>query len=185
MEFIFSKNNVLSQELCEKLITQFEDSPELYTKYDGFNGVDKKSTDIIFNQEYYQLPQWNEILNQTLDSLNKGLTEYIQKFDVLNHVNRFELTTFNMQRYFHSEGFYGWHCERDGRKEYMNRMLVWMFYLNDVKDGGTEFLYQKHKIEAEQGKLVIWPAEWTHTHRGVISNNQTKYILTGWFGYRL
>jgi len=26
----------------------------------------------------------------------------------------------------------------------------------------------------------MWPAEWTHTHRGIISTNKEKYIATGW-----
>ena len=39
---------------------------------------------------------------------------------------------------------------RNGNKKYIDRMLVWMIYLNDVKDGGTEFLYQNHKVDAEQ-----------------------------------
>lgn len=185
MEFIFSKNNVLSPELCEQFISQFEDSIELHIRQEDSNGILKNSTDIVFRQEYYQLPQWNGLLNQMLSSLNIGLTDYINQFQVLNHINQFQLTTFNMQRYYPGEGFYGWHCERDGREEYINRMLVWMIYLNNVEDGGTEFLYQNHRVEAEQGKLLIWPAEWTHTHRGVISNNETKYILTGWYGYTL
>jgi hypothetical protein len=56
-----------------------------------------------------------------------------------------------------------------------------MIYLNDVNDGGTEFKYQNHLEKAEQGKLLIWPAEWIFTHKGQISNTTTKYILTGWF----
>jgi len=29
--------------------------------------------------------------------------------------------------------------------------------------------------------LVIWPAYWTHLHKGQISQSQTKYITTGWY----
>lgn len=183
MEFIHTKNNALSEEVCKQFIEQFENSKELHQS--NSNGALKKSTDIVFRPEYYQLPEWNGLINQMLLSLNDGLDEYIEKFEVLNHMNQFQLTTFNMQRYTQGEGFYGWHCERNGQKEYLNRMLVWMIYLNDVKDGGTEFLYQKHKVDCEQGKLLIWPSDWTHTHRGIISNDETKYILTGWYGYTL
>jgi hypothetical protein len=59
-----------------------------------------------------------------------------------------------------------------------------MTYLNTVTDnGGTEFLNQQLIINAEKGKTVIWPADWTHTHRGVVSATQDKYIITGWFNY--
>ena len=44
-----------------------------------------------------------------------------------------------------------------------------------------QFLYQHHFEEPKEGKLVIWPSDWTHLHRGIPSLTQTKYILTGWF----
>jgi hypothetical protein len=59
-----------------------------------------------------------------------------------------------------------------------------MIYLNDVEDGGTEFMKQKHTEKAEAGKLIIWPADWTHAHRGEVSTTKTKYILTGWFSQK-
>jgi hypothetical protein len=59
-----------------------------------------------------------------------------------------------------------------------------MTYLNDVEDGGgTEFLNQKLVVHAKKGKTLIWPADWTHTHRGVVSPTQEKYIITGWLNY--
>jgi hypothetical protein len=58
-----------------------------------------------------------------------------------------------------------------------------MTYLNDVNDGGTEFLYQKITSPAKKGLTLIWPADWTHTHRGQISKTKEKSIITGWFNY--
>jgi hypothetical protein len=59
-----------------------------------------------------------------------------------------------------------------------------MVYLNTVNDGGhTEFYYQNHFEDPVQGKLVIWPSDWTHLHRGIVSETETKYILTGWFDH--
>ena len=58
-----------------------------------------------------------------------------------------------------------------------------MTYLNDVPKGGTEFYHQKIKTKAEKGLTVIWPSDWTHTHRGIISNTHEKYIVTGWLSY--
>ena len=59
-----------------------------------------------------------------------------------------------------------------------------MTYLNDVNDGGeTEFIHQGMQIHPEKGKTLIWPADWTHTHRGIPSPTETKYIVTGWFNF--
>ena len=56
-----------------------------------------------------------------------------------------------------------------------------MLYLNTVTDeGGTEFPFQDITTPAIKGGLVIWPADFTHPHKGIISNTQEKYIATGW-----
>ena len=56
-----------------------------------------------------------------------------------------------------------------------------MTYLNNVEDKGqTEFYYQKLNVKPEKGLTLIWPAEWTHTHRGNKVIKGTKYMITGW-----
>ena len=71
------------------------------------------------------------------------------------------------------------HCERD-RHEYADRMLVWMLYLTDTPNGGTEFPHQELVTECIKGDLVIWPSDMTHMHRGVVSETHEKMIFTGW-----
>ena len=59
-----------------------------------------------------------------------------------------------------------------------------MTFLNTVTDGGgTEFYWQNLKINAVKGLTLIWPTDFTHTHRGIISPTQEKYIATGWYRY--
>ena len=63
----------------------------------------------------------------------------------------------------------------------MNRVLTWTAYMNDDFDAGeTEFLYQQYRYKPQQGDIVVFPAAFTHTHRGNPPYNGTKYILTGW-----
>ena len=57
-----------------------------------------------------------------------------------------------------------------------------MFYLNTVTDdGGTYFSNYDLTLDAVEGRLVIWPAYWTHFHKGIVSASQEKYIATGWY----
>ena len=58
-----------------------------------------------------------------------------------------------------------------------------MTYLNTLDNAGTEFYYQKTTTPCEKGLTIIWPAGWTHTHKGVISNVDEKYIITGWYSF--
>ena len=63
-------------------------------------------------------------------------------------------------------------------------MLVWTVYLNDIDKGGeTEFLYQSERIKAKKGRVVFFPANWTHIHRGNPPLSETKYIATGWYNF--
>jgi hypothetical protein len=89
----------------------------------------------------------------------------------------------NIQRYKANEGFYEWHAEIVDRY-YSHRHLVFMTYLNNVDNGGeTEFYYQKVKIKPEIGLTIMWPPNWSFTHRGIPSKTETKYICTGWYNF--
>jgi len=82
-----------------------------------------------------------------------------------------------------SEGYHVWHCERQHLGS-MTRAVAWILYLNDVEEGGeTEFLYYRKRISPEAGKLLIFPANYTHAHRGNPPLEKTKYIMTGWYRF--
>ena len=87
-----------------------------------------------------------------------------------------------IQYYQPGGGFTEWHSERAFESNY-RREYVFMTYLNDVPDGGTEFYYQDLKVNAEKGKTLIWPAHYTHMHRSQVSHTQEKYIVTGWVSF--
>ena len=75
-------------------------------------------------------------------------------------------------------GYHIWHCENMS-KQHSTRILTWILYLNDIEDGGeSEWLYLSKRTSPKQGKLVLWPAGFTHTHRGNPPLKDTKYILT-------
>ena len=78
-------------------------------------------------------------------------------------------------------GYHEWHYETSSYFA-ASRELVWTIYLNDMPDGEaeTEFIYQKRRIQPKKGRIAIWPAGFTHTHRGNTVFSQDKYILTGW-----
>ena len=192
MDFIYTKPQVLSKEVCEKFIKNFETSPLVNKGHVFTNGkiIDipeiKSSSDITFNPAYLYHPIWGDLLKRLVSTIEEEVNEYTSKFSKgLYNISEFRLDPlFNIQRYHPGEGYHTFHCERGANSKNLSRVLVWMIYLNDVTDGGqTEFYYQNQKETAEQGKIVIWPSDWTHIHRGITSPTQTKYILTGWFSH--
>jgi hypothetical protein len=59
-----------------------------------------------------------------------------------------------------------------------------MTYLNDVYNGGeTEFYHQQLKVKPQKGLTLIWPADWTYTHRGIVAPDEEKIIVTGWWNF--
>ena len=112
-------------------------------------------------------------------------TEYVNEFEVLKEQNQFGIQEYiNIQHYAPKQGYHAWHSERAGVGIANTRLLAFMTYLNDVENGGeTSWLYQNLKIKPERGLTVIWPADWTHTHRGITAPNEHKYITTGWLNY--
>lgn len=91
----------------------------------------------------------------------------------------------NVQKYLQSSGgYHHWHSEiypQNASCESLHRALLFQFYLNDVAEGGeTEFYYQKRKIAARQGRLIIAPAGFTHSHKGHVARSGDKYIATSW-----
>lgn len=186
--FLYTKPNALNKEVCREIIQTFELSTDrqqkgkVYTQSSEQNSNIKDSMDMSFIPEDLKDPIWGRLLHNIVDIVEKGLEDYKIRFQKgLTQVDPFRISQgFNIQRYRPSQAFHGYHCERAGIP-HSERILVWMIYLNDVTDRGeTEFYYQHYFERPEEGKLVIWPSDWTYLHRGIPSPTQTKYIITGW-----
>ena len=173
----------ISPKICDSLVHIFNVNPDKHRK--GVVGphparVDKDvktSTELVIDP-YYQ--------HQTFINYRKALDEIILQYEK-KYPEIEEFSTYGMiescqiQKYKRGEGFKKWHFERSSKQD--NRCLVFMTYLNNIPDGGTYFKYQQIKTPAEKGLTLIWPSDFTHTHKGEISNKEEKYIITGWLGF--
>lgn len=164
--------------VCDRLIEYYNSFPEKIKV--SINDL-KESNEIFLNTKTN-----NPVVLEYLKYLQKICDKYIEKYTYSAYYDFWTITEdFKIQHYDLNQGFYGFHTERTSSDNINSkRHLVFMTYLNDVTDGGeTEFFYQKIKIKPQKGKTLIWPADWTHTHRGIISPTQEKYIITGWYSY--
>jgi hypothetical protein len=127
------------------------------------------------------------ISDQLMRAVAAGLGQYLKEHPLLMEVmperSLFVMPLFNLQRYAPGEGFKAWHADWStaaDATEPIRRVLAWILYLNNVENGGTEFHWQNHHVEAVQGRLAIFPAGLSHVHRGRVSEQHTKTIATGW-----
>ena len=126
------------------------------------------------------------VMRRYLSMLMAVVRAYVNKYSRAGETGNWFITeAINIQYYQPGGGYTAWHTERtSNRVPSVNRHLVFMTYLNDVHDeGGTEFLYQKITVRPTKGLSLIWPTDWTHTHRGIVSPTEDKYIITGWFNF--
>jgi hypothetical protein len=176
--------------ICKNLIEYFKANKErheegktlsLDTNQPCVNKNFKDSIDLQLNpgESFFEWDQYR-------DALLECAREYVNIFPKSNNTDYWNITErTNIQYYPPGGGFKEWHTERTSAyMPFVTRHLVFMTYLNDVKDQGeTEFYHQKVKIKPETGLTLIWPADWTHTHRGIPSPTEEKYIITGWFNF--
>ena len=66
----------------------------------------------------------------------------------------------------------------------LQRIFAFMTFLNDMKGGGsTYFNHYDLNIKPKKGLTLLWPAEWTHIHKGNVLKSGLKYIITGWLTF--
>jgi hypothetical protein len=196
-KYIYINENSLSRELCKDIINLFEVEEERYLGTTR-NGVDKDikdTTDYVINSED---KKWSKIHSFLKTELNNKLKSYLKKLnenDCINNTqqlsskveyNYFSGVTlffniFMIQKYNKNCGRYIYH--NDSHIDFSNktnRVITYLWYLNDVNEGGQTVIEDNIKITPTAGKLLLFPACWSYPHCGKIPISDNKYILTGW-----
>jgi hypothetical protein len=187
-DFIGVIHNSCPLELCDQLKEYFD----IYNAKDGFtynrqltepvNKLDKDDTSLSvtgFNLVHeVNIRQVGYLFCRSF--WPNCYAPYLDKFNILKSLSEHKVIDMKLQKTLPGQGYHIWHCETSSR-ELSNRILSFILYLNDVEEGGeTEFLYQKRRVKPTKGTCVLWPASFTHVHRGNPPLSNEKYVLTGW-----
>ena len=176
-DFIYVERDALPKSFCNNVIEKFEQDDRKRQGQVG-GGVQlniKRSSDLSISE----LDDWKSYDQAFYKSLNGGLKKYIRFLpeEYMKHRALSELgndTGYQIQR-TQPNDYYIWHHDQT-----TTRLVTFIWYLNDIKDGGyTEFI-DGTRIQPEAGKLIIFPATWDFLHRGVSPKTETKYLCTGW-----
>jgi hypothetical protein len=185
-DFILTADNFFTAEECFSYIKTFEKLVEC-----GFTATRQEQTRVSKLEQDDTNGFFIDAIQASIISTSMS-RNFIEKFwkDVYSHYRKkyaaveqlpeHYIRDIKIQKTEPGEGYHIWHFENSDTS-YLRRVLVYMVYLNDVDEGGeTEFLYQGRRIKPRQGRLVLWPAGFTHLHRGNPPISNTKYIITGW-----
>lgn len=190
--FIGIYNDVYPEGYCQHLISEFD---RLENFGAGSNRIQSEGAkrhlkndhqiSLSFKGHNTQEFQGKNIVDIFFDGLQVCYEEYCSVFSSLQE-GKIRATIMKMQRTSPGGGYHVWHGEQ-GNGEHANRVLVYMLYLNTLEPqeaGETEFLYQKERYQPTENTMILWPASYTHTHRGnTVLGERSKYIVTGWFYY--
>ena len=190
--FIGMYDNVFPDGYCRHMIDEFERLNSrgmcLNRKQsENANKVNKNDIHLFLNLKNHQPDRFQDKSSERIffNRLQTCFDDYVEEYDILKGAD-LRCTSIKMQKTIPGAGYHVWHAEQ-GNVTSQNRGLVYSVYLNTLDEDGageTEFLYQQLRIPPKENTLIIWPAAFTHAHRGnVVFGNTPKYIITGWFYY--
>ena len=183
---ILEFENVLSPELCKEIIKRFElDDRKKEGVIDG-NNLDeniKRSIDLAFNF----LQDWCDIKCKIFDDMPKYIKlvfdeinekKLVPEYLLYSRIGNVDTPWVNIQR-TDKDGFFEWHTDYSIKEK---RLFAFIYYLNtlDQEDGGETEFYDGTRIIPKEGKLIMFPSDIVHFHRGcVVKTEKSKYIVTG------
>lgn len=199
-EFIYQCPNILSENACELLTTNFEIISnhwikKMYSDEERKKNKNKNKNsnwDIYFtdtNEWLFDLSnEMNEILFEIKNILIMNIDLYKNslfslennyKLDILHKkisvdkftVNKIEKNKENILIDKYKNNF----NVTDKKK----CILTYIFFLNNIEDGGDLEFLNNVKITPEKGKIVMFPAEWFFNYKFNISETNDMYFITG------
>lgn len=165
--FILIKDDILDKNECELIINNFKNKTESEIK----NGI---------NYAHFEKKDYEKFifLKEKVVFL---FDEYSKMYPQINHMkDLYVLNEFRFKHFKPNNYFKGWHSEHS--LEFKERILCLQFYLSD-HNCGTEF-YDGFTVLSKKGRAIVFPAYFTHTHRGQLCPDlKDRYILGGYANF--
>lgn len=193
LDFIGMIPEGLPKKVCKKIIDAYQVLDKLNHTVQGRVGGANHQAEIIKgakNSRDVELGvyhSYRDLLFEVNGYLQECYNLYMNKYwQIGQYLSKHDVTAWQIQKYNAKDngGYHSFHIENSGVHN-MRRVMAYIIYLNDIDEGGeTEFLHQNIRVKPEVGKVVIFPAYFTHVHRGnPVLSGQDKYIMTGWLEY--
>ena len=171
----FIERYTIEDNICEGLIDYYKNNEDYKIK-------DKQVSSVaLYTQNK------NQWVKAHQEAILQCIKEYCEKYKI----NETKLGLNNgsvINCYFPTIGNLNYFYERDCISNQGNlissRTLIYVTYLNDIKEEGeTDFYWQKLKIKPKKGLTLIWPTEFTHIYKHLPTPNKSKYLITGYVNY--
>jgi prolyl 4-hydroxylase len=170
-------DNALNPKLCAEMVDSFEQLAHSHTRNGrGVTGQLKQSawTELNISKlaDAGTLSFFRAQVFQHLDLYNKRLNL------TLPIPPRERIENLRIKRYMVA-GADQFQPHFDSLDYTSNRYLVFIWYLNDVPEGGeTDFPDLGLRISAKAGRLLVFPPYWMFQHAGLPAKSNDKYIIS-------
>ena len=188
--YISIYEGALSEELCDNIIKIYAKNKNLHFKGVTLGGENpnKKTTDLSITVGANNNRELKDLDRILKDILTHYMEKYVIKItDTLDNIHLLhggcQDTGYHIQVYKKGQGLYRIHTDDNSTilcNEIKSRVITFIWYLNDVTEGGETAFINKCKIKPKKGNLLIFPSTWTYPHCGMVPISHDKYIITGW-----
>jgi 2OG-Fe(II) oxygenase superfamily len=184
---IFYVKELLSKELCQTIIDNYEQDSRRHAGYvirgrgeKELQDEIKVSTDLVIGQDGAWAAAFEE-LNRAVNDALQQITAQIPSLQIWP----LWWTGYKIQYYKKNEGHFKWHFDAIGPGTW-ERQLAMVIYLNSVQDGGeTCFHRQNLEVKPIAGDALMFPTFWTHAHCGQIPRSEDKYIISSFVSFAI
>jgi len=177
-DFIQIYPNVLSKEVCDNLISFYENSSDNHEVI--ANEGCPNFTQLNLTESRNSINDIHNLLIETVFKYRDKYYEYVCK-DVFPSSHAFE--QFRIKKYSSElSDRFDTHVDV---KDYSSarRFLSFFWYLNDVDEGGKT-IFKDFEIKPSAGTLVIFPPLWLFPHKGEPPISGPKYLLSTYLHYQ-
>jgi hypothetical protein len=170
-------DGAIAPEFCQKMIDSFEQMKEVQSP----NGRGHRAG--LENSSWHELnltPLADKaFMGYFFDQIDRHLAIYNDRLHLTLAIpSRPTLDNLVMKRYRAGTDD-NFEPHYDSHSEKVRRYLVFLWYLNDVAEGGeTEFCDLGMKVSAKRGRLLMFPPYWMFQHAGLPPRSNDKYIVS-------
>jgi len=138
-----------------------------------FSALKYKEKNADFTNVHFDLEQ---SIHQAMSScLAHYMSEYEVQTRMFDDIND---TGFQVQKYIRNYGYFRTHVDSFPGQSVSNRVISVLLYLNTIEHGGeTNFPLHNQEVKPIAGRIVLFPATFTHPHESRPALSEDKWII--------
>jgi prolyl 4-hydroxylase len=180
-DLIHVYENALDFKTCDFLINVFDNASHLHESIENEGKPNFTQFNLTENKNITD--ELNKVHNHIIKQVHKHRDLYYEFVDSRVFPSEHSFEQFRIKRYnTGGEDRFDTHVDVADYSS-ARRFLSFMFYLNDVSEGGKT-VFRDRKITPKTGSLLVFPPLWMYPHCGDPPISNPKYIMSTYLHYK-